>query len=34
MLKIVYLTTLCLVLHINFSEEDAMLPIMVKLTGT
>ena len=33
-LKILYLTTLCLVLCINFSVEDAMLPIMVKLTGT
>ena len=33
-LKIVYLATLCLVLCINFSVADAMLLIMVKLTGT
>ena len=33
-LKIVCITTSCLVLYINFSVEDAMLPIMVKLTGT
>ena len=32
-LKIVYLTTLCLVLCIYFSVEDPILPIMVKLTG-
>ena len=34
LLKIVYLTILCLLLCINFSVEDAMLPIMVTLTGT
>ena len=33
-LKIVYLMILCLVLCISFSVEDAILPVMVKLTGT
>ena len=33
-LKIVDLPISCLVLSIGFSKEDAVLPIMVKLTGT
>ena len=34
LLKIVYVMTLRLALCKNFSAQDAMLPIMGKLTGT